>query len=328
MRQITDKELFSYIEKKKYYEVLSCKQLSESQIEKLLETKNDKYVWNYIVQHQVLSENFIEKYLDKINWFYLLQLQVLSENFIEKHLNSFDNIDWLFVSSSQKLSESFIEKYSDKINWLNVSTYQSLSESFIDKFKYKLDLNNISIYQKLSESFIENNLDILPLSLVLKYQKLSESFFEKIMPNLTDLDKDNMMFYQNYSNKFAKKHNLLKSFVAKIKSYYRAKRRIKESEKYECYDNYFIAYKAIRIDRYSFYNFQYQYLPNQTYESTCDCTEEENSFGLNVGTYDFAESYLGRKQGIIVKCKVNYDDIGRIVHNGEKVRCFKITVLD
>ena len=209
MRQITDKELFSYIEKKKHYEVLSCNQLSESQIEKLLEIKNDK-----------------------INWFYILQHQVLSESFIEKHLNSFDNIDWAFVSSSQKLSESFIEKYSDKINWLNVSKYQSLSESFIAKFKDKLDLNNISIYQKLSESFIENNLDILPLILILKYQKLSESFFEKIMPNLTDLDKDNMMFYQNYSNKFAKKHNLLKSFVANRKSYYRAKRRIKESKKY------------------------------------------------------------------------------------------------
>lgn len=301
MRQITDKELFSYIEKKKYYELLSCNQLSESQIEKLL---------------------------DKINWFHLLQFQVVSESFIEKHLNSFDNIDWLFVSSSQKLSESFIEKYSDKINWLNVSTYQSLSESFIAKFKDKLDLNNISIYQKLSESFIENNLDILPLSLVLKYQKLSESFFEKIIPNLTDLDKDNMMFYQNYSNKFAKEHNLLKSVVANRKSYYRAKRRIKEIEKYECHEDYFIGYKAIRADRYSLYNFQYQYLPGETYESTCDCTSEENSFGLNVGTYNFAEYYLGDKNGLIVKCKVNYDDIGRIVHNGEKVRCFKITVLD
>lgn len=305
MRQITDKELFSYIEKKKHYEVLSCNQLSESQIEKLLEIKNDK-----------------------INWFYILQHQVLSESFIEKHLNSFDNIDWAFVSSSQKLSESFIEKYSDKINWLNVSKYQSLSESFIAKFKDKLDLNNISIYQKLSESFIENNLDILPLILILKYQKLSESFFEKIMPNLTDLDKDNMMFYQNYSNKFAKKHNLLKSFVANRKSYYRAKRRIKESKKYECYDNYFIAYKAIRLDRYSLYNFNYQYLSGEAYESNCDCTAEENSFGLNVGTYNFAESYLGNKNGLIVKCKVNYNDIGRIVHNGEKVRCFKITVLD
>lgn len=106
------------------------------------------------------------------------------------------------------------------------------------------------------------------------------------------------------------------------------KEKLIETENYECYDDYFIAYKAIRGDRYSLYNFQYQYLPGETYESSCDCTDTENSFGLNVGTYDFAKSYLDNKKGLIVKCKVYYKDIGRIVDDDDKVRCFKITVLD
>ena len=43
--------------------------------------------------------------------------------------------------------------------------------------------------------------------------------------------------------------------------------------------NHFIANKAIRKDRYSTYNFQYQYLPNEIYEAHCDYTNNENSFG-------------------------------------------------
>ena len=106
------------------------------------------------------------------------------------------------------------------------------------------------------------------------------------------------------------------------------KQKLIKTKLYECHDDYFIAYKAIRPDRYSLFNFQYQYLPGETYESTCDCSESENSFGLNVGTYSHAKQYLIDKRGIIVKCKVYYKDIGRIVHNGEKIRCFKITILE
>lgn len=66
---------------------------------------------------------------------------------------------------------------------------------------------------------------------------------------------------------------------------------------------------------------------DNVYESTCDCTNEENSFGLNVGTRDYAKWYAS-KNSIIVKCKVRYEDVGRIVHKGEKVRCFRIEILD
>jgi len=44
---------------------------------------------------------------------------------------------------------------------------------------------------------------------------------------------------------------------------------------YECHDDYFIAYKGIRSDRHSNYNFQYQYF------SWADSTSNEDSFGLS-----------------------------------------------
>ena len=162
-------------------------------------------------------------------------------------------------------------------------------------------------YQTLSEAFIENNLNEF------KY----ESSYIKLIA-----------YYQEYSISFARKHNLPRSYVTYKKRYCHNKIKIIKSGKYECNNDYFIAYKAVRTDRYSLYNFQYQYLPGETYESRCDCTNEEDSFGLNVGTYKFAESYLGCKKGIIVKCKINFNDVGRVVHDGEKIRCFKITIID
>ena len=94
---------------------------------------------------------------------------------------------------------------------------------------------------------------------------------------------------------------------------------------YECYDDYFIAYKGIRSDRYSAYNFQYQYLPKETYECFADTSNTESSFGLSVWDYENAKEYCDK---LIVKCKVYYSDVARVVHHGGKIRCNKITVLN
>lgn len=40
---------------------------------------------------------------------------------------------------------------------------------------------------------------------------------------------------------------------------------IEKTDLYECHEDYFYAYKNIRSDRYSHFNFQYQYLPGETY---------------------------------------------------------------
>ena len=264
-------------------------------------TSNSCIKWSYISENQKLSEEFIERFKDKLDWRYISIYQKLSEAFIEKYK---DNVNWHYISIYQKLSEPFIEKYQDKVSWGGISTHQLLSESFIEKFKDKVDWIRISQYQVLSESFIEKNSDKVDWEKISLYQKLSDEFIKK--HNLS-VNKNNLWQYQSEEFK---------------------KQKVIETGKYECHDEYFIAYKAIRENRYSLYNFQYQYLPEGTYESHCDCTDNENSFGLNVGTYDFAKTYLGDLFGFIVKCKVYYKDIGRIVYNGQKIRCFKITVLE
>ena len=66
-------------------------------------------------------------------------------------------------------------------------------------------------------------------------------------------------------------------------------------------------------------------MPGETYESFCDCSNKENSFGLSVWTEEEAREYCDE---LVVKVKVNYEDVGRVVDNGGKIRCRKITVLD
>jgi len=103
------------------------------------------------------------------------------------------------------------------------------------------------------------------------------------------------------------------------------KEQVVKTGLYECYDDYFIAYKGIRNDRYSDFNFQYQYLPGNTYSSWADSSLDENSFGLSVWTKQEAKKYCTQ---LVIKVKVMYSDVARVVHNEGKIRCFKLTVLD
>ena len=109
------------------------------------------------------------------------------------------------------------------------------------------------------------------------------------------------------------------------KSVEEKKKVVMDTGLYECYEDYFIAYKGIRRDRYSAYNFQYQYLKGHTYETWCDCSVDENSFGFSAWTESGARDYCDE---LVVRVKVRYEDIGRVVHNGGKIRCFKMEILD
>ena len=61
------------------------------------------------------------------------------------------------------------------------------------------------------------------------------------------------------------------------------------------------------------------------YESWCDCSSNENSFGLSVWDEPNAQGY---SRELTVRVKVNYENVGRVVHGGGKIRCFKIEILD
>ena len=94
---------------------------------------------------------------------------------------------------------------------------------------------------------------------------------------------------------------------------------------YECHGDYFVAYKGIRSNRYSCYNFQYCYLPGETYETFADCSGEEDSFGFSVWTREEARKYC---RELVVPCKVYYRDVARVVYCKGNIRCRKLTVLE
>ena len=201
----------------------------------------------------------------------------------------------------QKLSEEFIRKFKNKVDWGCISAYQKLSEDFIRKFQDKVYWDYISKFQNLSEDFIREFKDKVDWNEISECQKLSKKFRNE------------------FNLKISKNNWLYKTTKFK-------KRQIVKCGLYECHEDYFIAYKAIRNDRYSHYNFQYQYLPNETYEAHCDCTNDKDSFGLSVWTEKGAKNY--DNTGLIVKVKVRYEDAGRLVHNSNKIRCSKIEVLE
>ena len=203
---------------------------------------------------------------------------------------------WGCISSRQNLSEDFIQEFQDKVDWGYISMFQKLSEDFIREFQDKVYWYNISTYQKLSESFIRDFQDKVRWYFISKHQKLSNEFIDEFKDRLNLNRIKDSWHYKTTEEK---------------------KQAVIDTGLYECHDTYFLAYKGIRSDRYSSFNFQYKYEKGGTYESWCDCSNNERSFGLSV--------YYSK---LVVRVKVNYEDVGRIVHNGGKIRCFKIEVLD
>jgi len=279
--------------------------------------------WIYISEYQKLSEKFIEKHSDKVNWNYISSYQNLSEKFIEKHSNK---VDWTYISHHQKLSEKFIEKHSDKVYWTDISIHQNLSEKFIEKHSDKVEWIYISIHQKLSEQFIEKHSDKVYWDFISQYQKLSEKFIEK--------HSDKVYWYliskyQKLSEKFIEKHNLT---IQETCWLYKTKEEkleyIRDNTNYEVIGNqYIIAYKSTRIDGTSLFNFQYNYQVGNIYESHCDCNiDNENSFGLSAWTKEKAIDYYSK--GKLFKVKIDIEDIGCFVKNNNKIRCWKLTILE
>ena len=134
--------------------------------------------------------------------------------------------------------------------------------------------------------------------------------------------------YQKLTPAFIKKHDLKidkDNWLYKTTKFKEAK--VRKCGKYKCLKDYFIAYKAIRQDRYSLYNFQYKYLKGKVYETHADYTKDENSFGFSVWTEEGAKDYGKGGNVLIIKCKVYYRDVARLVHNSNKIRCPKITIL-
>ena len=270
------------------------------QTEKFIEKHSKEVNWCCISKYQKLTEEFIEKHSKEVDWCCISKYQKLTEKFIEKHSKE---VDWYYISEYQKLTEKFIEKHSKEVDWYNISEYQKLTEKFIEKYSKEVNWDNISIYQKLTEKFIEKHSKEVDWCCISIYQKLTEKFIEKHKLTI----KENNWLYVSTEDKL---------------------KYIKKNTKYKVIDNkYIIAYKSVRSDNYSVYNFQYKYEVGKTYESHCNCnSDNENSFGLSAWTKEKALEYHSR--GKLLKVKINIEDIGAIVHSGNKIRCFKFEVLE
>ena len=259
--------------------------------------------------HEDLMEKFSDKYRELYNIFVeevfaqdgMVDEDALYEQSIEeKAIEEFkDKVDWGYISIYQKLSEDFIREFKYKVDWDYISEYQKLSQDFIREFKDKVDWGYISVNQKLSEDFIREFKNKVNRYCISKYQKLSEDFIREFK---LKIDKDNWL----YKNEEFKKEQIVKS------------------KKYECFKNYFYAYKGVRSDRFSNFNFQYKYLDNKTYESNADFTDEENSFGLSCWTFKEAKNYCNQ---CILKVKVYYKDVARIIHSNNKIRVTKLKII-
>ena len=248
-----------------------------------------------------LPENFIEKHTDDVEWNWISAYQKLSETFIEKHVVK---INWISISCCQKLSENFIEKHVDDVNWISIYICQKLSEGFIEKYADKVDWDcyEIATYQKLSENFIRKYKNKLNLHDIARHQVISLKFAREL----------------GVADVFLRHNNCLKPV-----SYW--KKAVKNTGLYECHKDYFYAYKGIRSDRYSCRNFQYQYLPGGTYGCFSDYSDDENSFGLSAWTKEKATNYCDE---LVIKVKIYYKDVTAVVHDGGKIRCKKMTVLN
>ena len=226
--------------------------------------------------------------------------QKIAKEIKENFGYDFAEMNWEQISQQYKyLSEDFIEKYADKIDWSAISICQKLSEDFIDKHTNKVYWSAISIYQKLSEDFIDKHTDRVYWDYISKYQAITPEF----------ADKHNIKINNN-SQRTADEW----------------KKMIEKTGLYKCHEDYFYAYKNIRNDRYSHFNFQYQYLPGEIYDCFSDYSDDENSFGLSAWTEKEAHDYSDN--GMVVKLKVNYTDVTAIIHNSNKIRCKRITVLN
>jgi hypothetical protein len=309
------------------------KNINIIEVEKFLDDKfsyHEEIDWDLVLHFFTLSESFMERHLHLLEIPLFYKTQFFSEEFIKKYNNI---LNFNFLSYLSPLNENLCNLYHKFLNFKDICIYQKLSEEFIEKYADKIDWPEISKHQKLNKSFIEKHIDKIDWSLISKYQRLSEEFIEK---HINKVDLNIISKYQRLSSEFIEKHKLKipeSSWMYKDKEYKRKK--ILETGFYEVIDDHVIAYKAVRKDYYSIFNFQYLYEIGKEYEAHADYNSDEDvSFGLSAWTLSEALRYFRR--GKLLKIKIHLDDIACLVSSNvfsndyneiNKLRCAKIKII-
>lgn len=255
-------------------------------------------------------------------------MQYLTKDILFQIRNNYYN-SWTKIVADFILTEDFIREFQNKVNWWDISRFQYMSEDFISNYRNYIDWNNICTYQKLSESFIRKFYDKVNWNYICKYQKLSEDFIREFQDKV---DWYKIVIYQKLNKEFIyefkDKFDLINyDYITLYWSKEDKIKYLKQFPQYKIIDNsYIIAHKGIRYDRYSKFNFQYQYLPGNTYECHADHNlDEQNSFGLSAWTEEKAKYYCDE---LVIEVKIYIEDIAAIVHKGGKIRCSKFEVLN
>lgn len=134
--------------------------------------------------------------------------------------------------------------------------------------------------------------------------------------------------YQKLSNNIIQELKLtisVSNWLYKDKEY--KMKKIKDCGLYEIDGDYIIAYKSTKKGGVSTFNSAYKYQVGGVYESLCDCdTYYHNSFGLSAWTENGALEHF--PYGELYKVKIHIDDVGALVDNLNKIRCFKLEILE
>ena len=109
------------------------------------------------------------------------------------------------------------------------------------------------------------------------------------------------------------------------------KQHISQIGLYEIEDDYITAYKSVRMNNSSWCDASLIYEIGKDYLTFCDYNNDnKRGPGFSAWTIDGAQNYpsptLNNRN--ILKVKIHLDDLGACVHNGHKLRCKKLTVID
>lgn len=329
-----DKDIWSSISKRqnfsedfalKYADFINWSDISERYLSNsFINRFYNKLSFPSVLMHNNISDDLIRNYIESIDQVggiitrcqipedileelmnshraslseYIIKHQNLSDAFMRKHIDKFH----YFIKDLckvQKLSESFIRDFKDKVSWSTICVYQKLSEPFMEEFIEYLDWKNVAIYQQLSPEFIKKHIDLLDSRLINRYQYLPEHQKES----------NNWLYWT--------KQDKLKFIKENCNGAYEI-----------VDDHYIVAYKSVRTNNYSHYNFQYKYEVGNEYEAHCNYdVSNSNSFGLSAWTKKYAAIY--NDCGKILKVHIKIEDIGAIIidHN-YKIRAKKFKVV-
>lgn len=309
----------------------------------LMKEKLDAFVPEDVIRNYILDEEIMQYYIrmnDKSIVKSLLTYQCIPQHLLHFIIEMNDKDGQLLelLLTYQVIDIPMIESLWDRIlsaknalssNIKYIAEYQALNDEFVEKH-FKLLKSCIGLYQNqnLSNEFYRkhlNEIDPIFYKTIIKYNNLSLDILETILQKDPHLN-DDIATYQNVPQSFLKSHHTeIPSDSWRLKDTAFKKNAIMKIGVYECHDDYFIAYKAIRPNRYSIFSSGYHYEKGHTYTSTCDYTNEYCSFGLSAGTLEYAKKY-GGKLAIVVKCKIAYKDVGRVF--SDRVRCTAIEILD